>query len=83
MSEFVRKDRSAYPKHALDGFPASRQFNLVSARAMMWLSQLAYETDDEGKVDSILSDWELTKLGFKTNDPGTRSAPTQRLCRGR
>jgi triacylglycerol lipase len=75
MSALVRKDRSAYPKHLLAGFPASRQFDLVIARAMMWLSQLAYETDDEGKVDSILSDWELMKLGFKSNDPGTGLPP--------
>jgi triacylglycerol lipase len=75
MSELVRKDRNAYPKHALDGFPVSRQFDLVIARAMMWLSQLAYETDDEGKVDSILSDWQLTKLGFRSNDPGTGLPP--------
>jgi triacylglycerol lipase len=75
MSVFVRKDRSAFPPHALDGFPASKQFDLVSARAMMWLSQLAYETDDEPKVDSILSDWQLTKLGFKSNDPGTGLPP--------
>jgi triacylglycerol lipase len=75
MSLFVRKDRSAYPPHVLDGFPASRKFDLVCARAMMWLSQLAYETDDEPKVDSILSDWRLTKLGFKSNDPGTGLPP--------
>lgn len=75
MSAFVRKDRNAYPKHALDGFPASRRFDLVGARALMWLSQLAYETDDERKVDSILSDWQLTKLGFKSNDPGTGLPP--------
>jgi len=75
MSEFVKKDRNVYPKHALDGFPKSKQFNLVSAKALMWLSQLAYETDEESKVDSILSDWQLTKLGFKTNDPGTGLPP--------
>jgi len=75
MSELVRKDRSAYPKDAFEGFPVSTQFDLVIALAMMWLSQLAYETDDEGKVDSILSDWKLTKLGFKSNDPGTGLPP--------
>ena len=75
MSAVVRKDRSAYPKHLFAGFPASRQYDLVTARAMMWLSQLAYETDDKGKVDSILSDWELTNLGFKTNNPGTGLPP--------
>jgi len=75
MSAVVRKDRSAYPKHLFAGFPAPRQYDLVTARAMMWLSQLAYETDDKGKVDSILSDWELTNLGFKTNNPGTGLPP--------
>lgn len=75
MSELVKKDRNAYPKHALDGFPTSRHFNLVSARALMWLSQLAYENDEEDKVDSILKDWQLTKLGFERNDPGTGLPP--------
>src|SRR4051812_19480007 len=75
MSELVKKDRSAYPPRALDSFSASKHFDLVSARAMMWLSQLAYETGDEGKVDSILRDWELTKLGFRSNDPGTGLPP--------
>jgi hypothetical protein len=75
MSGFVRKDRSAYPRDALDHFPASKQFDLVSAQALMWLSQLAYETDDEPKVDSILGDWQLKKLGFESNDPGTGLPP--------
>lgn len=75
MSVFVRKDRNVYRRRALDSFQASSDFNLVDARAMMWLSQLAYETDDEPKVDSILSDWDLRKLGFRSNDPGTGLPP--------
>jgi triacylglycerol lipase len=83
MSGFVRKDRSAYPRDALDHFPASKQFDLVSAQALMWLSQLAYETDDEPKVDSILGDWQLKKLGFESNDPGTGLPPHSACVVGR
>jgi hypothetical protein len=53
---------------------------------MMWLSQLAYETDDEGKVDSILGNWQLTKLGFKSNDRAPvcrRTAPASWWLRGK
>ena len=50
MSEFVTPDRSRYPDNALDGFEATPRFKLDNARAMMWLSQLAYETASESKV---------------------------------
>jgi triacylglycerol lipase len=75
MSVFVRLDRSQYPDTALDGFTATPQFKLDNARAMMWLSQLAYETDNESKVDDILRALHLTKLGFIHNDALTGLPP--------
>jgi lipase (class 3) len=78
MSKFVELPRSAYPKDALDGFKATSQLdhvNFDTARAMMWLSQLAYETASESKVDDILKAWELTKLGFVSNDRLTGLPP--------
>lgn len=54
MSFLVRLDESKYPANALDKFTATAQFGLDNARAMMWLSQLAYETDDEAKVERSL-----------------------------
>ena len=75
MSFLVRLDESKYPAHALDRFTATAQFGLDNARAMMWLSQLAYETDDEPKVERILGRFQLNKLGFQTNNAATGLPP--------
>lgn len=75
MSAFVELPRSAFPDDALDVFAATRDFRLDNARAMMWLSQLAYETAHESKVDDILRGWHLTKLGFASNDRLTGLPP--------
>src|ERR1700726_533562 len=75
MSGFVTLDRSQYPDNALDAFEATAQFKLDNARAMMWLSQLAYETASESKVDDILLAMHLTKLGFVSNDRLTGLPP--------
>jgi triacylglycerol lipase len=75
MSFLVELARSAYPKNALDGFKASSHFNLDNARTMMWLSQLAYETADKTKVESILTDLQLKLRVFEGNDPVTGLPP--------
>ncbi len=75
MSEFVRLDRSQYPDNALDSFTATSQFKLDNARAMMWLSQLAYETDDESKVNDVLQGLQLKRLGFIHNNALTGLPP--------
>ena len=75
MSPFVTLPLSQYPDKALDRFEASPTFRLDNARAMMWLSQLAYETGDESKVDEILTAFGLTKLGFSSNNPLTGWPP--------
>jgi triacylglycerol lipase len=76
MSVFVELPQSAYPANALDGFtPSPPDFNLDNARAMMWLSQLAYETASESKVDGILAALKLTRLGFVRNDSLTGLPP--------
>jgi triacylglycerol lipase len=75
MSIFVELPRNAYPDNALAGFTATPGYKLDNARAMMWLSQLAYETADESKVDDILKAWQLTKLGFVTNNALTGLPP--------
>jgi triacylglycerol lipase len=69
MSFLVEMDRRAFPDHALDRLAATPPFSLDNARAMMWMSQLAYETADESKVESILGAWQLTKRAFISNDP--------------
>jgi triacylglycerol lipase len=75
MSGFVELERSKYPSDALDKFKVTAKFNLDNARAMMWLSQLAYETADESKVKSILGAWKLTMREFISNDPKTGLPP--------
>ena len=65
-----------YPIDALDRLDiAAPDFRLGNAQALMWLSQLAYETDHEDKVDKILARWTLTKRGFRSHGPslGLRS----------
>ncbi|WP_052832988.1 lipase family protein [Bradyrhizobium sp. LTSP885] len=69
MSFLVAISRSAYPDNALSKFTARPSFAMDDARAMMWMSQLAYETDDPGKVKDILTAWQLDLKGLASNDP--------------
>lgn len=75
MSIFVEFDQSVYRANAIDAFTASSAFSLDNARAMMWLSQLAYETAHEDKVATILDRWKLTKRKFISNDPRSGLPP--------
>jgi hypothetical protein len=76
MSFLVEMDRSLYPKAALDTLnEAETEFDLGNARAMMWLSQLAYETAHQSKVEDILKAWDLEMRAFKSNDPITGLPP--------
>jgi triacylglycerol lipase len=75
MSFLVELGRGAYPDSALEGFTAESTFSLDNARAMMWMSQLAYETADMSKVEGILNAWHLTMRAFASNDPITGLPP--------
>jgi hypothetical protein len=75
MSGFVELPQEVYPADALAPFTTSDKFNLENARAMMWLSQLAYETAHRRKVSDILESWTLTMREFISNDPGTGLPP--------
>jgi hypothetical protein len=75
MSIFVELPQAAYPDNALNHFVATADFKLDNARAMMWLSQLAYETAHESKVNDILKGFKLTRLGFVPNDALTGLPP--------
>lgn len=76
MSFLVEMSRGAYPSGALASFAADPQFSLDDARAMMWMSQLAYETANRPKVESILGAWNLTLRAFISNDPDTGLPPS-------
>jgi triacylglycerol lipase len=59
MSFLTKLPRERYSQDAFSGFKTGREFNPAAARAMAWMSQLAYETDDPGKVADILKQWGL------------------------
>src|SRR5207302_1762579 len=54
MSTFVEIDPSEYDKDAFAGFDASTSdFRIGNARALMWLSQLAYEAHRKDTVEEV------------------------------
>lgn len=71
MSVLVSLKPDIYRDDALNGFTATRQFTPGNARAIMWLSQLAYETDVERNVDDILAKFQLKKRLLGSNGPIT------------
>jgi triacylglycerol lipase len=46
-----------YPDRPFDGFPAGPSFSIGTARALAWAAQLAYEVDEDGKLQRILGRW--------------------------
>ncbi|MEH2516172.1 triacylglycerol lipase [Bradyrhizobium sp. AZCC 1610] len=75
MSFLVELARGAYPADALNRFKTTSQFGLDNARAMMWLSQLAYETAHQDKIKDILGSWTMNMRAFVSNDPITGLPP--------
>jgi triacylglycerol lipase len=66
MSVFTKLPAALYPtadKSPFVAFSPGSDFGLSDARAMIWLSQLAYETDDQPKIEQILGSWSLTLVG--------------------
>jgi hypothetical protein len=59
MSMFTKLPTQFYDVAAFDGFSPDREFRLGNAKAMAWLSQLAYETDEPKKIEDILRSWKL------------------------
>jgi len=68
MSFLVRLPEETYRSDALARFTANPDFTLGNAQAMMWLAQLAYETDDPEKIKRILTRFGLELLEFGTNE---------------
>jgi triacylglycerol lipase len=59
MSMFTKLPIQLYDGTAFDSFSLDRDFRLGTAKAMAWLSQLAYETDEPRKMKDILRTWQL------------------------
>src|SRR5882672_4110544 len=79
MSFLVEMPREIYPDDALSSFGVAPGFNLDTARAMMWMAQLAYETADASKIENILGAWPLRKVEIVDNPPDT-SLPLRTSC---
>ena len=87
MSILTKLAASAYRPDAFSAFTAKTDFTLGTARAMIWLSQLAYETGDPRKVTSILETWDLSPFpGGPISTPAISPLPIARsqaiLARG-
>jgi triacylglycerol lipase len=68
MSTFVELPPGQYNRAAFAAFdPAVASFKIENARAMMWLSQLAYETGKKQTIEQIGPLW-----GFTTVAPFTK-----------
>jgi Lipase (class 3) len=79
MSFLVSLDRREYQDGAMTLFRPTPGYTLDNARAMMWMAQLAYDTDDGGKVDDVLRAWTLNRRALISNDPAT-GLPLRSAC---
>lgn len=63
MSFLTKLPREFYSTDAFAGFKGQQDFDLGDGKALAWLSQLAYETDEPAKIRDILRIWGLAPLG--------------------
>jgi triacylglycerol lipase len=75
MSFPVELPFRSYCRANLANLTVASGYDLETARAMAWLSQLAYETRDEGKVRDVLREWRLSPVTF-IKDPSGSSGLT-------
>jgi triacylglycerol lipase len=68
MSILVELPEQLYQRDAFAAFAAVAPYSLGTARAMAWMSQLAYETADRNKVERICKLFELHLLDSVAND---------------
>ncbi len=80
MSFLVERPLDDYLKVNLDAFAVAADFSLDNARAMMWLSQLAYETAHKSKVDQILNAWGFATRELISHDPPELHLPLTTAC---
>jgi len=68
MSILVELPERLYQPDAFAAFAPVAPYSLGTARAMAWMSQLAYETADRGKVERICGLFDLRLLESVAND---------------
>ena len=59
MSFLTKLPIDRYDRDAFKQFAGGKEFDIGNARAMAWISQLAYETDEPRKIANILKLWGL------------------------
>ena len=62
MSNLVEMPFELFSPTAFKGFTAKTDFDLGNARAMMWMSQLAYETHRPEKIEKVRKLWEFDRV---------------------
>jgi pimeloyl-ACP methyl ester carboxylesterase len=68
MSILVELPELLYHRDAFASFTAVAPYSLGTARAMAWMSQLAYETVHRDKIESICRLWDLRLLQIIANE---------------
>jgi triacylglycerol lipase len=82
MSILVELPERLYAHDAFAQFAPVAPYNLGTARAMAWMSQLAYETRHPDKIELICSRWELKRPRIITNDTNDEPELLQIHTRG-
>lgn len=62
MTEFVKFPLEKFERDAFEAFSATSDFRLGNARALMWVSQLVYQTDDLPALSGVVNAWGFTSL---------------------
>jgi triacylglycerol lipase len=62
VSDLVEFPFELFSPAAFKGFTAKTDFDLGNARAMMWMSQLAYETHQLEKIEKVRKLWEFDRI---------------------
>jgi triacylglycerol lipase len=62
VSNLVEMPFELFSPTAFKGFTAKTDFDLGNARAMMWMSQLAYETHRPEKIEKVRKLWEFDRV---------------------
>jgi triacylglycerol lipase len=62
MTEFVKFPLEKIERDAFEAFSATSDFRLGNARALMWVSQLVYQTDDLPALGAVVNAWGFLSL---------------------
>ena len=72
MSVLVELPERLYQRDAFAAFAAVSPYSLGTARAMAWMSQLAYETNHPDKIAALCNTWKLSNPVIIATPPSSR-----------